>query len=188
MSECRIRYASHCIVDKSVYEGINSCQTHFCFVCSVNIRTCTDVLKSLPWEKKTRTANCSAALLHDDQRVRSNQVRHSCMVCGHLFYYCHCLGGEGLTHLTSPILSAYPQTPSSFQLFSNVISDGETHRTIHDSIRSLRAVQVFKASTFVSLMQTSSHLLWLLMASSHLRRWLPCLSTPSPSTGVWSTL
>ena len=36
--------------------------------------------------------------------------------------YCHCLGDEGLTHLTSPILSAYSPTLSSFQLFLNMSS------------------------------------------------------------------
>ena len=34
--------------------------------------------------------------------------------------YCHCLGEEGLPHLTSPILSAHSRTPSFFQLFSNI--------------------------------------------------------------------
>ena len=89
------------------------------------------------------------------------------------------LGEEGLTHLTTPILSVYSRTPSSFQL-SNMSSPMVKRTNLF--LTAYVHFAPFTSSTFTSLMPTSSHPLALLMSS--LASSLFSLFPPSPRTGA----
>ena len=79
--------------------------------------------------------------------------------------YCHCLGEEGLSYLTTPILSAYLASAELLPLLKFVIDDGAANQTILDSMLSIPTIQAFSTSAFLSHMPTPLHPLALLISS-----------------------
>ena len=68
--------------------------------------------------------------------------------------YCHCLGGEVLTHLRRAQFRRHIHERRAPSNYSQIISDGEANQII-DTICSLCAIHLFNvSSTFPSLMSS----------------------------------
>ena len=79
--------------------------------------------------------------------------------------YCHCLGEEGLSYLTTPILSAYLASAELLLPLLKFVIDGAANQTILDSMLSIPTIQAFSTSAFLSHMPTPLHPLALLISS-----------------------
>ena len=93
--------------------------------------------------------------------------------------YCHCLGEEGLSYLTTPILSAYLASAELLLPLLKFVIDGAANQTILDSMLSIPTIQAFSTSAFLSHMPTPLHPLALLISSLAITPGSPPPSLPT---------